>query len=449
MDISFIDFTLRVGPIGTYDRIEAACRSEGFGLSLSINIARCFRTRLEGAVMSALLPDLSSRKMTLSWELDCPRVVSRSAKVFRCIEAGSIKEIRCLFATKIATARDTTSHGTTPLHLAALSDRLDMVKLLIQEGGDVNAVDDYGGTPLHRAVSKAHNYDIAKLLIENGSDLGNVSLDQRTPLHTLFNDTVQTLFVRESFVDTFLPDSEGMSILHYLAWTSKSSPNIFEKCLQQGVADPWSVDCTGKTCIHYAAMRGNVDLLKYLLSKATQTQIQARDNVGQTALHLAVQTRRTEAIAVLVSGGLKPYVRDRLRRTVLHCAAKCGNLEAVQKLLTYGKETALFLPDETGALPSQLASGQNTTTIREYLRSIESTVLSQHQSHGSSVNLDKLQTCRRSNDLTPMFGVLSLTIWPFLVSKVWVYMVLVFHWIALESASGARNLPRTSPPALS
>ncbi|PKM82825.1 MAG: hypothetical protein CVU88_03045 [Firmicutes bacterium HGW-Firmicutes-13] len=44
------------------------------------------------------------------------------------------------------------------------------VNLLIQEGADINAEDEYGDTPLHHAVTLGKTR-IAKILIENGADL--------------------------------------------------------------------------------------------------------------------------------------------------------------------------------------------------------------------------------------------------------------------------------------
>ena len=44
--------------------------------------------------------------------------------------------------------------GLTPLHDAARENSLDMAKLLIDHGADVNATDSSGCTPLDRALSK-------------------------------------------------------------------------------------------------------------------------------------------------------------------------------------------------------------------------------------------------------------------------------------------------------
>ncbi|KAF8817845.1 hypothetical protein IE077_003622 [Cardiosporidium cionae] len=55
------------------------------------------------------------------------------------------------------------NYGYTPLHNAALNGNIDIVQYLVDKGCDINAVDNYGNTLLHRAAKK--NIDIAQYLI--------------------------------------------------------------------------------------------------------------------------------------------------------------------------------------------------------------------------------------------------------------------------------------------
>ena len=69
--------------------------------------------------------------------------------------------------------------GGTPLHFAATKE---MVELLIAKGADVNAKNKYGSTPLHRAASGGHK-EIAGILIAKGADVNAKENHGRTPLH--------------------------------------------------------------------------------------------------------------------------------------------------------------------------------------------------------------------------------------------------------------------------
>jgi hypothetical protein len=60
--------------------------------------------------------------------------------------------------------------GWTPFHYAAENGHVEISRLLLQNGADVNAKGYDGYTPLHLAALKGH-VDILHLLVENGADL--------------------------------------------------------------------------------------------------------------------------------------------------------------------------------------------------------------------------------------------------------------------------------------
>ena len=71
------------------------------------------------------------------------------------------------------------------LHEAAKSDKIDKVRKLIKEGHPVNALDSrFGLTPLHFAVRNGR-VEVARLLIENGASLTQPSTHGITPLDWL------------------------------------------------------------------------------------------------------------------------------------------------------------------------------------------------------------------------------------------------------------------------
>lgn len=59
----------------------------------------------------------------------------------------------------------------SPLHLAVNEGNIEKVKELLKEGADVNAKDDFGLTPLLRAVGKKENVKIVQELMKAGADL--------------------------------------------------------------------------------------------------------------------------------------------------------------------------------------------------------------------------------------------------------------------------------------
>ena len=70
--------------------------------------------------------------------------------------------------------------GWTPLHRAATTE---IAELLIAEGADVNAKDEWGDTPLHRAAQYGRK-EVAELLIDNGADVNAKADGGMTALHS-------------------------------------------------------------------------------------------------------------------------------------------------------------------------------------------------------------------------------------------------------------------------
>jgi hypothetical protein len=61
-------------------------------------------------------------------------------------------------------------YGSTPLHYAAANGYVEITRLLLQNGAEVNAKNNYGHTPLHWAAIHGQ-VDILHLLVENGANL--------------------------------------------------------------------------------------------------------------------------------------------------------------------------------------------------------------------------------------------------------------------------------------
>lgn len=75
--------------------------------------------------------------------------------------------------------------GCTPLHLLLLNKvSVDIVKLLLQFNADVNIEDETGTTPLFLAV-REDNFEIVQLLVDHGSDV-NCESNQSTPFYEAF-----------------------------------------------------------------------------------------------------------------------------------------------------------------------------------------------------------------------------------------------------------------------
>lgn len=84
------------------------------------------------------------------------------------IKTGRIEDVAAMLEREPERLRMTSPFGTA-LHAACAHGQLDIVKLLLARGADLNAHGGIlGGTPLNTAASEGH-LEIVKYLIENGA----------------------------------------------------------------------------------------------------------------------------------------------------------------------------------------------------------------------------------------------------------------------------------------
>jgi uncharacterized protein len=139
-----------------------------------------------------------------------------------------------------------TRYEETLLHIAAHLGYLDVCKLLIDEGIDVNTRDERKQTPLHCAK----DLTISRLLLDNGADIDARCDKGRTPL-------IHAARCREA------------AICRYL--------------IERG-ADYDACDCKGKTALCYVKYNGIGDCFdKAVAQHAIHAAIAEREEVGHVA----------------------------------------------------------------------------------------------------------------------------------------------------------------------
>ena len=84
--------------------------------------------------------------------------------IFEAIGNNNINRVKELLESGVD-VNSQTEYGDTPLHVACEKNKIEIVKLLLQNSNiDVNVEDEYGNTPLYIACEK--NYiEIVKLLL--------------------------------------------------------------------------------------------------------------------------------------------------------------------------------------------------------------------------------------------------------------------------------------------
>ncbi|VUC21708.1 unnamed protein product [Clonostachys rosea] len=111
------------------------------------------------------------------------RKINKSA--FTCAPEKLSHDARSAIVRLVDKGETRTFDKETPLVFAARSRAVDAVKLLIQNGADVDSVDDLGNTALHYATQ--HQYvDIVRLLLDAGCHVNLRNSLRRTPFAYAF-----------------------------------------------------------------------------------------------------------------------------------------------------------------------------------------------------------------------------------------------------------------------
>lgn len=101
-----------------------------------------------------------------------------------------------------------TPAGSTPLHIVAESDDVQIAQLLINRGADIDAFDQNDNTPLHLAALY-DNRDMVELLLNNGANKSLENLDSRFPFE-MTEDKELSDYIRyyDGLPDVKEPDSD-------------------------------------------------------------------------------------------------------------------------------------------------------------------------------------------------------------------------------------------------
>lgn len=153
--------------------------------------------------------------------------------------------------------------GTTALHFAARNGNLQMVKMLLAAGADVNAKDAEGATPILRVASYVSNFtnkevQIYEALIEAGADLAVISR-QETPLRPFSDERFVNNFRRGNYTVEEMPIYEQTPLIYVLQQNNCSAEGaaLSEKVIQMlvdGGADVNQITPTNKvSALHVAA----------------------------------------------------------------------------------------------------------------------------------------------------------------------------------------------------
>ncbi len=288
------------------------------------------------------------------------------------------KEIAELLIANGADVNAKNREGQTPVDVAVVRNRSDLVKLLIEKGADIslhtaarlgdlaivkslieemadiNAKDTSGQTSLHYAAEYGRK-DIAELLIANGANVNAKDKDGNTPGHVALGKN------NRSTLELLIAKGANFTSIHLSAY--QGDLDEVRSFIDKGV-DVNAKNKSGETPLHKAAIRGHKDVVELLIDNAAN--INATEQRNYTPVHYAVWSWNTETAELIIEKGADVQAKDRWGWTPLHYAASGDNRGMAELLIAKGAD--VNAKDSSGETALSVAKEKGHTEIVELLR---------------------------------------------------------------------------------
>ncbi|XP_069692913.1 uncharacterized protein [Periplaneta americana] len=281
---------------------------------------------------------------------------------------------------------------STVFHESILCEQLEVARILIDNGANVDMRDCEGNTALHLAA-KEGKLQAVTFLLKNKSDFNLLNENRDTPLHVATRsgklEVVQCLVESGASIISGDKDATGRTALHVAA--NQNNLDIVKYLYENGGHKVCNRSCIiQETPLHIAASYGRYNNVKFLAERAIHVDV--ADNKGNTALHNAlVFGKSVDVIKCLVEAGANIYKENNRGETALHLAADSNKMEILNY---FAEKRANFnIQNKRGITPLHRVAEEGNMTVIRYLMERCSNIDTQDKDGDSSL----LYAARKGN----------------------------------------------------
>lgn len=288
---------------------------------------------------------------------------------------GKIEVVRAVMA--FGPVIDATDRmGRTPLMLACISGSDEVVRTLVVAGADVNARDVGQTTPLMIGALAVKPAVVTTLLSNNKTERAATTPDKRNALFFAATAKLPDWIPLSQTYAALMPRGENGRASQGPDWdviaasmaalkpemkepdeTEKADRAAIGRALVDAGLDVNAVAEDGTTALHYAVMSRSMDLVSMLLARGAKD---VKDKAGHTCVYNASALGTTETVKLLLERGGDASAANGAGWTPVMAASILGNLETVKLLVSKGadvkatnkvKQSALHVAGYRGDLP--------------------------------------------------------------------------------------------------
>lgn len=290
----------------------------------------------------------------------------RADKVARAIAEGrySLAEEMLRAGARTNGVDSRKSERPTSLMLAIKHKQVDLVRLLIEEGADVNARDVDGDGVFHYLAPKdlETNLEMIDLLVDAGANINATNSRGYTAFRSHLGN-----YERAGAIAALLRKgvSTDMGYSYYgpaiVDAARRNEPEVLRELVRHG-ASLASTGRQGYTALHMAASEGNGDVVKALIELGADTQ--ARDEKMNTPADIA-QEEKHFGIANYIrqQAGMGARLKTGWVKVSNDEVALVSDKKAVGYRLT---EIFNFATQEATLIARNLESGNESVTVRSF-----------------------------------------------------------------------------------
>ena len=161
----------------------------------------------------------------------------------------------------------------TSIHLNAIENNIKKLQENLKDGFNVDSLGAYASTPLHYACREG-NFEVVKLLIENGANV-NIKNDYST-IYPIF-DAICSMSNKKSYL------------------------SIVQLLIENG-ADVKKIDSFGNTLLYHAIEQENIILIELLIQLGCDINHVSRHD-KDSVLHYAYFQKNKKIISLLIEHG--------------------------------------------------------------------------------------------------------------------------------------------------